>query len=140
MKKKSPRRNRVGMPATLWLNEFASQVWSAFGGPPYLVGSALQADREPHDIDVRIILTDEEYAAMGLGDPEHPHLNAKWVALCVAFSALGKQMTGLPIDFQIQQMTDANKRNSGPRSALGIIELRLAKSPPTHHDNHQDEG
>ena len=32
----------VGMPAALMLHEFGSQVWHAFGEPPYLVGSALR--------------------------------------------------------------------------------------------------
>lgn len=111
----------VGMPAALYLEEFGSQVWHAFGTPPYLVGSAL-AGKGWRDVDVRLILDDEAYAALGLGDPA-PHKafrNGKWVALCMAFSALGKQMTGLPIDFQIQQQSWANKTYDGPRSALGL--------------------
>jgi hypothetical protein len=116
------------MPATLYLNEFGSQVWAAFGDCPYHVGSSLQGEREAKDVDVRLILTDDEYAAMGLGDPRQPHLNGKWVALCMAFSALGEKMTGLPIDFQIQQMTHANETNTGPRSALGIVALRMKDS------------
>lgn len=128
-KQRGNRRNRVGMPASLLLNEFGSQVWSAFGDPPYLVGSALcgKCGRQWHDVDVRMMLDDETYAAMELGDPDDPHRNGKWVALCLAFSALGKQMTGLPIDFQIQQVTHANKTHKGPRSAIGMIELRFAK-------------
>lgn len=113
----------TGMPTTLFLEEFGSQVWSAFGNPPYLVGSALEG-KVWRDVDVRLILSDEEYVAMGLGSPDDPHRNAKWVALCLAFSALGKQMTGLPIDFQIQQRTYANEKFKGKRSALGCVPLR----------------
>lgn len=112
------------MPAALYLDEFASQVWAAFGHPPYLVGSAL-AGRTWRDVDVRLILSDAEYAAFGLGDPEHSHRNARWVSLVMAYSALGRAMTGLPIDFQIQQQTHANKNYEGARSALGIIASRL---------------
>jgi hypothetical protein len=72
------------------------------------------------DVDVRLILSDEEYEQLGLGDPEHSHNNAKWTALVLAFSALGRHMTGLPIDFQIQQQTRANKLYPGGRSALGV--------------------
>lgn len=118
----------VGMPAALYLDEFGSQVWAAFGGPPYLVGSALPGETKTgwRDVDVRVILSDEEYDAMGLGDPARCHHNAKWVALVMAFSALGRQMTGLPIDFQIQQQSDANRTFEGrPRSALGCIALRF---------------
>lgn len=126
-KAKSGRSYRVGMPATLWLHEFGSQVWAAFGSPPYLVGSALQGDREPHDVDVRLILSDEEYEAWGLGDPRNPHLNAKWVSLVLAYSTLGRHITGLPIDFQIQARSLANKQYDGPRSAIGLIALRMAE-------------
>lgn len=114
------------MPAALKLNEFGSQVWAAFGTNPYLVGSALES-KGWRDVDVRVILDDEEYEKMGLGDPIDTHRNGKWVALVLAFSELGKQMTGLPIDFQIQQQTYANKAFSGHRSALGIIDLRIKK-------------
>lgn len=118
----------VGMPAALYLDAFGSVVWDAFGGPPYLVGSALPGENKTgwRDIDVRVILSDEDYEAMGLGDPERCHRNAKWVALVMAFSALGKQMTGLPIDFQIQQQTHANKTfGRKGRSALGCVAARF---------------
>lgn len=115
----------VGMPAMLLLHEFGSQVWAAFGAPPYHVGSSL-AQKVWRDVDVRLILPDAEYAALGLGNPQTPHINGRWVALCLAFSALGRQMTGLPIDFQIQQQSHANAEFSGPRSALGMVALRLA--------------
>lgn len=114
----------VGMPAALLLHEFGSQVWYAFGAPPYHVGSSLQG-KHWRDVDVRLILPDDEYEALGLGQPNMPYRNGKWVALCLAFSALGKQMTGLPIDFQIQQQTRANEEYTGPRSTLGIVALRL---------------
>lgn len=115
----------VGMPTTLLLHEFGSQVWHAFGEPPYHVGSSLTQKSGWRDVDVRLILDDETYAAKGLGDPKRPHSNGKWVALCLAFSALGKQMTGLPIDFQIQQQTVANAEYKGERSALGVVALRM---------------
>lgn len=117
----------VGMPADLLLHEFGSQVWAAFGDGPYLVGSALMG-KQWRDVDVRLILPDEEYERLGLGDPTHSHYNEKWVSFTLAYSALGKAMTGLPIDFQIQQQTDANKEYGGkPRSALGTIPLRMKR-------------
>jgi hypothetical protein len=70
------------------------------------------------DVDVRLILPDDVYASMGLGVVDYPHSNAKWRSLVFAWSAFGRQLTGLPIDFQIQQQTDANKKHKGPRSAL----------------------
>jgi len=114
----------VGMPADLYLHEFGSQVWSAFGTPPYLVGSAL-TKKTWRDVDVRLILSDEEYIKLELGDPRYPAENGKWVSLCMAYSALGKALTGLPIDFQIQQQSLANKTYPGGRSALGFLPLRF---------------
>ena len=109
----------VGMPATLLLDQFGYQVNRAFGTIPFLVGSAL-FKKDWHDVDIRLILTDDEYEKSGFGNPRSPHTNAKWVSLCLAYSALGKQMTGLPIDFQIQQQTQANREHDKERSALGI--------------------
>lgn len=125
------RSHRVGMPASLWLHEFGSQVWAAFGSPPYHVGSSLTGEHLPKDVDVRMILDDEEYEAMGFGDPARPHDNGRWVAMTLAFSALGEKMTGLPIDFQIQQQTYANEHFGKPghqRSALGLVPLRIRKT------------
>lgn len=112
----------VGMPAALLLDEFGSLVSDAFGhaGGVYHVGSSCCGGKGWRDVDVRLLLSDEEYAALGLGDPEHPHQNARWVALVRAFDALGREMTGLPIDFQIQQQAHANAKFDGPRSALGL--------------------
>lgn len=114
----------VGMPDTLRLEQFGIMLYAAFGEVPYHVGSSAKEKRGWRDVDVRLMLPDERYAEMGFGDPEYPHRNARWVAYCLAFSELGKHMTGLPIDFQIQQTTYANERftaKSGhSRSALGV--------------------
>ena len=116
----------VGWPADHLLHEFGSQVWAAFGLPPYLVGSALAKKRGWRDVDVRLILPDEDYTWWQLGDPKDPRANERWVSLCLAYCALGRAVTGLPIDFQIQQQTLANEQYPGSRSALGIIPLRRA--------------
>lgn len=117
----------VGMPAALLLEQFGEMVMDAFDGEiPYQVGSSLSTTAW-RDVDVRLILDDDAYAATGYGDPKHPHENTKWVATVLAFSALGKAITGLPIDFQIQQQTHANAKHEGPRSALGI-RRQLARS------------
>lgn len=113
----------VGMPQALYLNEFGSQIWSAFGIPAYLVGSAL-LNKKYRDVDIRLILSDDEYERLELGDPENQFGNSKWISLCMAFSALGEKMTGLPIDFQIQQQSHANKCYDGQRSAIGLIPIR----------------
>lgn len=115
------------MPATLYLEEFGSLVWHAFGTPPYLVGSALRG-KEWRDVDVRVILEDEEYLSLFGPESFMERTNGKWSAFCMAFSELGRRLTGLPIDFQIQSQSLANKKfREEPRSALGLIELRMKK-------------
>ena len=53
----------VGMPAQLYLHEYGSKLWDAFGSPAYLVGSVLTS-KSWRDVDVRFIMSDEEYAKM----------------------------------------------------------------------------
>lgn len=124
---KRPINLGVGMPASLYLHEFGSQVWAAFGTAPYLVGSSMHG-KQWRDIDVRLILPDDEYEAWGFGPPLEARRNGKWVSLVLAYAALGKSMTGLPIDFQIQQQTQANAEYPHqPRSALGVTPLRITR-------------
>lgn len=130
----------VGFPATLKLQEFGSHVWSAFSPAArsegfsvgvYQVGSSIGIDpaskRAWHDVDVVCILDDKLWETMGFRkDPDEcMHRDAKWIALCLAFSELGRAMTGLPIDFKLQPQTWANEKHNGPRSALGMVPWRF---------------
>ncbi len=85
------------------------------GGPPYLVGTAGLGGAESYrDVDVRLMLDDDEFAAAC------PTL-ARWELLCVAFSAYLRERTGLPVDFQIQRTAEANEKYGGqPRNPLGM--------------------
>ncbi len=105
---------------TKWLRFIAQRL------TPHHVGSSLM-HKHHRDVDVRLILSDETYALWELGNPEYPLLNAKWISLCRAYSALGTAMTNLPIDFQIQQRTFANTHyGKQERSALGILPIYTA--------------
>lgn len=107
----------VGMPAWLYLNRFGRVVYEAFGEWPYLVGSAARG-KQWRDVDVRLILEDAEYERL-FGDPKQPReTNPTWVAFVLAFTELGRKMTGLPIDFQIDHQSTANRIHDGPRHAL----------------------
>ena len=85
------------------------------GGPPYLVGTAADGSADSYrDVDVRLMLDDEEFAAVC------PTL-ARWELLCLAFSAYLRERTGLPVDFQIQRTTEANERYGGKiRNPVGM--------------------
>lgn len=116
----------VGMPALLRLDAFAWRIHEAFGDTPYLVGSANHTTKW-RDVDVRLILDDAEYDVLFGGPMHSPRDNLRWALICDAISELGRQMTGLPIDFQIQRQTEANKEYpDGWRNPLG---LRMANQP-----------
>lgn len=104
------------MPAGIWLTKFGILVRDYFGHVPYHVGSSLQS-KQWRDVDVRLILPDDEFEQR-FGRNELAETNPKLAAITLAFATLGQQMTGLPIDFQIQRQSHANERYPGPRSAL----------------------
>lgn len=107
------------MPAGIWLNKFGLIVRDYFGHTAYHVGSSLKT-KEWRDVDVRLLLPDDEFAA--LFGPIEGYVNPKLAAITLAFSALGTQMTGLPIDFQIQTLSHANEQYGGRwRSALNEV-------------------
>ena len=117
----------VGQPQGMLLNEFGERLRDAFGEVAYHVGSSLTTEKTTHwrDVDVRLMLDDDAWEKMQLGDPANPHGNAKWRAFCIVFSDYGRHLTGLPIDFQLQQRTHANANYSvekgGRRSALIVV-------------------
>jgi hypothetical protein len=112
----------VGMPQQIWLQEFGEHVRRAFGHVPYHVGSSFEKKDGWRDVDVRLMLPDEEFAAMfPHATPDHMQRDPKWVSTILAWSALGKAMTGLPIDFQIQQRSYANEKYPNGRSALFVV-------------------
>ena len=82
----------------------------------YLVGTAMEprGDRAPRDIDVRMILTDKMY------DRLLKALGSEGIAFMgLAYGQYLASLTQLPIDFQVQRMTEANNLHSGPRNPLG---------------------
>lgn len=109
------------MPAGIWLNKFGVIVADYFGHIPYHVGSSLHT-KDWRDVDVRLILPDEEFEQR-FGKVQGSEVNPKLAAITLAFAALGKAMTSLPVDFQVQPQTWANSHFGGQmRSAL--LEVR----------------
>lgn len=111
----------VGFPETLKLERFGEMLRAVFGPCIYHVGSSAERKKPFRDVDVVAILDDETYAAMGFEHSHDEFSNAKWRAYCEAFSLLGRDITGLPVDFKIQKCSKANEDHKGVRSALGII-------------------
>lgn len=131
----------VGFPEILKLAEFGSHVKSAFDPPKewanygcgvYQVGSSVgdENKRGWYDVDVVCIVDDELWQRMGFREnpDDCQHRDAKWIAMCLAFSALGREMTGLRIDFKIQPQTWANEKHKGkPRNAIYFVPHRFTE-------------
>jgi len=100
----------VGQPQQMLLNQFGDLVADAFGTHNvYHVGSSMGSEKRAwRDVDVRVLLSEEQWAALGLLNPDQNHSDPKWRALCIVFSHYGRHLTGLPIDFQLQRITEAN--------------------------------
>lgn len=107
-------------PTLVEVNRFGCYVHDAFGHRAYLVGSALVRS-DYRDVDVRLILPDDEFAAL-FGEITKPRWkNDKWNAHCIAWTHFGQSLTGQSIDFQIDQHTAANTEHGDQRRhPLGI--------------------
>lgn len=108
---RKPIKIGTGMPASILLQTFGVWIRDAFGHTAYQVGSSVHG-KDWRDVDVRLILPDDEFNALFPGYQIHNQIDAKWSFLCAAISALAKQQTGLPVDFQVQPQSEANARFS----------------------------
>jgi hypothetical protein len=98
----------VGFPAFIKLYKMYGQLLrDAFDTMNvYHVGSSVK-QKNTRDVDVVVMLEDLIFEKMfDYATPEGP----KWEAYCFAFSCLGKEVTGLNIDFKIQPVSWANEK------------------------------
>jgi hypothetical protein len=98
------------------LDRACELITKAFGGEcPYLVGTAGLGGAERYrDVDVRLMLDDAEFARAC-------PTRERWELLCVTISAYLRDRTGLPVDFQVQRVREANERyGNKPRNPLGM--------------------
>ena len=84
----------------------------------YLVGSAEQSEYLPRDVDVRLILSDDEFDRLYKYD-DGWDVNL-WQLMSLTICEYLRSRTGLPIDFQIQRQTIANEKHDHPRNPLGL--------------------
>lgn len=114
----------VGAPACFALEQACQHVNDAFadGYGCYVVGSALERP-DWRDVDVRLIMPDEEFQKLfptAKIECEAWEFDPRWLLLTISISDWLKKQTGLPVDFQFQPQSHANKRHAGPRNAVGI--------------------
>ena len=133
-----PKPLGVGMPGWLWLNEYGRLLRRAFGHYPLLVGSAL-ARKDPRDIGVRLILPDDEWPRLvgPLNECDRP--DTRWAVICMAYTALGRQLTGLPIDFQLKTAAAAAPEQGYPRLPIGYHDLLVVTKPPAAQEGSAHE-
>ena len=116
------RRTTMLSPPELYRLDLACiPIRQAFGHHPYLVGSTMEGKSGWRDVDVRLILPDEEY------DQLVP--SAQIAGLyALAISSFLQMLSALPVDFQIQRMTQANELHGDKmRNPLGRRHLENYK-------------
>ena len=102
------------------LNHASTIVVECFGwGTTYLVGSATQKDSY-RDVDIRTVLPDEDFDAMFGGKVFF------WSLFCLGVATYLREVTGLPIDYQVQRRTEANENFAGQRNPIGTRGRPLA--------------
>ena len=106
----------VGGSQYVKLCSFGMFLHEVFGEQAYQVGSSVDG-KNWRDVDVVVMLSNDCFWSWA---GTHGFHGARWKGICAAFSALGKEMTGLPIDFKIQPVKWANERYPGARNAIGM--------------------
>ena len=106
----------IGPHESLLLHLFGELVQEAWGELGYLVGSS-QRGETWRDIDVRVMLSDEEYERHfgSVWQDGKRHNDPLWRAHMLAWSTLGRHITGLPIDFQVERLSEANSKHLDER-------------------------
>jgi hypothetical protein len=94
--------------------EAACAVLNDAGFDAYLVGSCMERATY-RDVDIRCILSDDEF------DQRFKGQRVRLRLLNAALSEWISARTGLPIDFQFQPMTEAQKYKGRPRNPMGIL-------------------
>jgi hypothetical protein len=117
------RANFIGAPEFYELNEACRSIADVFGHHVYLVGSSIKK-RDYRDVDVRCMLPDADFDSF-FGSCQNPSHNPLLSLLTISISAWLKARTGLPIDFQFQRASEANKEyvraDGHDRQALGLF-------------------
>lgn len=85
----------------------------------YHVGSSL-ARPDYRDVDVRLILPDAEFEHLFGKEPKSTGHVDFWCLTCLAYSEWIQHRTGLPVDFQITSLSEANtaEHKGKPRNPL----------------------
>lgn len=115
---KRARANWIGAPQYFNLNHACVLLAQAFGHGIYLVGSSMER-RDFRDVDVRCILEDPDFDRLF---PPDEMGGARWSIMNAVIAQWLSAQANLPVDFQFQSQTKANREyGNGKRSALSIL-------------------
>lgn len=117
-----PRKaNYVGAPDMFAIDQAIQPVLMSF--PSYgcfLVGSAI-ARPDFRDIDLRLIMDDADFKSVFPDAGDNWEHDPRWLLVVTSIAEHLRKITRLPIDFQIQPITLANKRYpTGERHSIGV--------------------
>lgn len=101
------------------LQKWADTVFSRFGLPVYLVGSALKDPNQVwvRDIDVRVIMPDDHFAAR-FGDPKSDEGKWRWAEEMGKQNFWAARQTLMPVDFQVMPDEKAKYYRDDPKLRL----------------------
>ena len=105
----SARKSYLNTVQFARLEHACSVVADGLGHCPYLVGSSTERP-DFRDVDLRVILPDDEFDHLFTKPVVGGFPGGLWGLLCLSVGQYLSDMTGLPIDFQIQRMTEANEK------------------------------
>lgn len=125
------RANYLSPSQAAMLGMFGRVVRDAWQEQPYQVGSSLEDGEIPRDIDVRVMISDADFARRFPGtNPEARHVCAQWRAQMMVWSQWGFYLTGLNIDFQVEPNDEANERfPTQRRQPIGLTLVQPEEVP-----------
>jgi hypothetical protein len=107
------RSTSLGPHDVFLLDQWGRQLYEAFGATAYLVGSVTKGKVDYRDVDVRML----DPLKLGNRPLARRTLN-------VAVSLWGRQVTGLPIDFQFQISSEFHEYDGEARNPMGTRSRR----------------
>ena len=119
----------IGWPHSGRLDHALMIVAEAFGEDCFQVGSSTKST-DYRDVDVRVIMPDEKFDAL-FGDWTAVRWQPFWSLICTSISLYLSQVTGLPVDFQIQRRGNVKQADwDEPRTVAGHFPNHEEVKPP----------
>lgn len=113
------RGTSLGPHDMLLLRQWGDVLGSAFGEMPFLVGSTMRGGAF-RDVDVRMLTPSKAFV----------RTEQRRAAINLGLTLWGRQVTGLPIDFQFQSAEEFRRYDGEPRNPLFVTTSERRKDTP----------